>query len=478
MIRLHRYQDRKYFFVFPAQLLCLLMAGVLEFFIMAEGHMYNKSLYNLLHMACRLACCGFCFVSLLQPRSRLFRTNLIPAFLMAGWFLFVEFLHRSNGLEDHAMGMFLSVYLLAFPFASVSQDHHKQTGLRTVSGLYIAASMMLLVFSVLLLTERIPDFLRAFLFWDGTRLHVIHHPNIVARILMIAIALVLGFLVRVDKPWAKGLLVLGAGILFACMALTNSRACILIACALFGGNVFFRIHNGSFLRFLAGAAAAVLVMALLFFASSNLFQWNTARLKEQVSRATAQEQSEEMPVQLQAEAQILPEAVPLAEAASGEDISHIVSDDFFTSNQHSLLSDLLTLNSRTRIWTAVFQRLQQEPWILLFGTDDTQVIGQNLKVDHTHNAWLETLLRLGIPGFLLSLYFTVQAIWSAICLLWSGAVDLWKKNIAMLSLCLLVTSMMEPLLFFTNEWAHFIDFFFFLSLGYLILWRKQLPAGK
>lgn len=463
------FQEQKTASAQNAQLLCLLLAGMLEFFVMTAGTMFDYKFILLLRIGSAAACLAFWLAVLLQPSRRILQKNVILGAVMMLWFLTVELLHRYNGMAIHRIPLFCCIYLLAFPFAAITQDQHRQRGIRMVAGMYLAAGLILLAGSVLLLMDHVPGFLQNFAGWDGTRLEIVHHSNITARIWLIAIGFCLGFSSQCQRYWAKGLLVMASIGLLAGIALSNSRACILAACLLLAGNVFFVIFRGRGNRFLPGAAAAVLVAAALFLSANALFQWNSLRLLHQASGAPVQQESVS-----HCEASDQPAySVLLLSNTSGQSAETEQPEMTVYNPQGSWLSDLFTLNSRTRLWAEVFWKIQDHPAILLWGTDSTDFMGRILPVDHTHNAWLETLLRLGIPGLIMSLIFTWQAISAAFCLLFRSAADLWQKNIAMLMLCLLVTSMLEPCLFFTEAWCHFIDFLFFLCLGYLTLWQKQ-----
>ena len=143
-------------------------------------------------------------------------------------------------------------------------------------------------------------------------------------------------------------------------------------------------------------------------------------------------------------------------------------------NQGTWTADLPTLNNRTAIWLGALNKIQNDPWILLRGAEDTKIDLGYVVASHTHNAWVETLLRLGVPGLLLSLIFSWRAGWASLMMLVHTETGLWKKNIAMLVLGMMATSMLEPFLFVTNAGTNFFDYFFFLSLGYLTLWNREL----
>lgn len=147
---------------------------------------------------------------------------------------------------------------------------------------------------------------------------------------------------------------------------------------------------------------------------------------------------------------------------------HFSSSTIGSSPQGSLIQDAASLNNRTLIWSGVFRAIHNNPMLLLFGCSNTTETISILGAKHSHNAWLEVLLRLGIPGFLLSLCFTVFSIYTALSLLFSRKSSLWIRIISMLVLALLVSGFLEPALFFTKADWHSHDFAFFLCLGYLM----------
>lgn len=79
-------------------------------------------------------------------------------------------------------------------------------------------------------------------------------------------------------------------------------------------------------------------------------------------------------------------------------------------------------------------------------------------------------MRMGIPGLLMALVFTVLAVWRAAKLLLSPATVLWKRIVAMLAMCVMATGFLEPYLFITNVYYHVTDFVFFFLTGYLDFW--------
>jgi O-antigen ligase len=113
--------------------------------------------------------------------------------------------------------------------------------------------------------------------------------------------------------------------------------------------------------------------------------------------------------------------------------------------------------------------------LALFGTEYVGLVISSYfggELHHAHNSWLEALMRMGIPGLLMSLVFTALAVWSAVKLVFNRSVELWKKIVAMLTVCLLGAGFLEPYLFITNVYYHVTDFAFFFLAGYLDYWAN------
>lgn len=471
MMSVSKHQDSKLPFVFAVQLICLLIMGIVQFLNMTAGCFLPMNLNLITNAGIALSLLGLWAISLWKVPRSLLRRNVILGIVMVAWFLIVEMNRRINHIPLQSLTIFFAVYLIAFPFASIAQDQERQTGIRLVSGIYIAAALFMLTFGLILLVNgNFSGALRSKVYWDGPRLFVLHHPNITSRMFLIALALCAGFLGQAKKIWVKTLMLLATILLFVGIALTNCRAVLLVSCFILAGNVFFLICKNNYKRFLLGAVAAVAAAAMLFLSSNWLYQWNTERLVSQSTLQTSQEQAlifEESDAS--AHEVILPEETPLS-----ADPEWSMSGNG-NSGQGTLLDDLPTLNGRFRIWAAFFKKIQNDPAILLRGTVDSRLVLTNL---HTHNAWLEALIVLGLPGFILVLVFTLQAAWASLRLLWCGSVGMFQKNIALLVISMMVASLLEPSLFVTyTEW-HFFDFFFFLCLGYLTLWNRQLPHKK
>jgi len=314
-------------------------------------------------------------------------------------------------------------------------------------------------YTALLLLDLVPSFLADKLFWDGARLHVLWHPNITACFLMIGIGFAAAFLTRTRKLLHRVLLAAALLVQFVAMALTNCRTTILMTGALFGGILFFLIAKGGWKRFVLGLLAAVLALTVSFKVSSVVYKGNNDRLMEIIQTQ--------------------------ADTSSGEDTNAVVHSTYTENEilqgdngQGTLANDMRTLNGRTYIWKAAFSAIRDSKVLALFGTEyaGTVISVYNpFEVVHAHNAWMEALVRMGLPGLLLSLVFTAVSVCSAVKLLLNGAVELWKKIVVMLTMCLMAAGFLEPYLFITNVYYHVTDAAFFFLTGYLDYWANAAP---
>ena len=135
-----------------------------------------------------------------------------------------------------------------------------------------------------------------------------------------------------------------------------------------------------------------------------------------------------------------------------------------------------TLNGRTLIWGSALKAIRDNKALALWGTEYTGTaisVYNPFEVVHAHNSWMEALMRMGLPGLLMSLVFTAISVWSAAKLLLSQQTVLWKKVAAMMTMCVLVAGFLEPYLFITNVYYHVTDFAFFFLTGYLDLWSSH-----
>lgn len=437
----------------------LAAAGLLEFLFITMVCIPSYLGYYLAETYLIVPCLLFLGHVLQTKQSDFARRRLVLAGAAVVWFVISQIIHKLYGMENQPISTVLGVYLLAFPFAALTDDR-ENTGLWQTGKFFLAAALVLVAYSGILLLDLVPDGWKEFLYWDGTRLNVFWHPNITACYLMIGMGFGMVFLLRAKKTLTKVLLAAAVAVQFLTMALTNCRTTLLMTGALLGGIAFFLISRGGWKRFVLGLLAAALILVGSFKLSGEIYRWNEDRIISAVSAIHAGDAGE-----------------PDGELYSVTEDGEIV---ITTENpQGSLVNDMASLNGRTYIWKSALQAIRDNKALALWGTEYSGTVisvYNSFPVEHSHNSWMEVLLRAGIPGLLIALIFTLLSAVRAAELLLSSRTELWKKIIAMLTMCVMVSGFLEPYLFGGKAYYHVIDFIFLFCTGYLDFWCKELKV--
>ena len=445
-------------------LILLAAVGVMEFLFITGESLFYYIGYYLTEDYLIVPCMLFVGLVLAGKPAAFAKRRLWLSAAAVGWFVFAQMVHKLSGTGTHPIGTVFFVYLMAFPFASATEDRENR-GLKLMGILFTAAALVLTGYGLLLILNQIPEIMKDFLYWDGIRLHVLWHSNISACFFMIGIGFAISGALCTEKLWRKLSLLAVTLVLFLGMALTNCRTTLLMTCAFFGGTAFFLIsRKGGWKRILAGLAAALVIAACSFWFSGVVYESNGERIEQQIIE---QRQSGEKKVSIKGNVKVNKETGEVTIRAKNQ--------------QKTLSNDMKTLNGRTGIWKAALQAVRDNKRIALWGTEDAgpAISWYNaFDVVHAHNSWVEVLVRLGIPGLLLALVFTGLAVRSAWILVWSRQAELWKKVLAMLTMCVMVTGVLEPYLFITNVYYHVTDFMFFFLVGYLDYWCSLLPGNR
>ena len=469
-------------------MLLLLAVGVIEFLFITLENQFSGIGYYLAETYVIVPCLLLLGYMLREKLGSFARRRLLLAGAAVGWFVIVQCIHKLSGMENHPMATVFFVYLMAFPFASLADDR-KNAGLWCIGGMFIAAALVLVGYSAMLLLDLVPGGMKAYLYWDGARLHALWHPNVAAGYFMIGIGFSLALCFLTRKKLVKVLLGGGIALQLMAMALTNCRTTLLLTGAMLGGTVFFLMcKGGGWKRMVLGLLAAAVILVGCFKLSGMLFQWNNDRLIADLTAVQAEPSSASaVPVPEAEPAQQLPaetaEVISEEQEGSTEETAAkevvLIEDTGILqgdNEQRSLSKDMRTLNGRTLIWKAALKAIRNDKKLALWGTEYSGTyitVYSPIPVVHAHNSWMETLMRMGLPGLMMSLVFTALSVWSAAKLILSPETLIWKKIIAILAMCVMASGFLEPYLFLTNVYYHVTDFIFFFLTGYLDFWSNR-----
>lgn len=431
-------------------------AGFLALYI-ALGDMV-QFLYGSLLFICCLFFLGGILKKSISPAAR---KILGLSCAMALWFLFLQIKQNSEGGTPHSVELFFSSCLFALPFAFLVEDQHRRWWLKFFAAAFLAGTVVMAGFSYMLILECLPEALAEYVYWDGARLCAFRHPNIAACYLMIGVGYGLSFFLAEKTLWKKAAFAIILMLLLGVMAFTNSRTTILATGALLGSSLCFSIFKGKRKMMLFGVVLAAVVIVGIYAVFGKMYQKNHDQMLEEYTAQYQQQQAQNSETE---------EPLPIyVNPITGEITLKM------ESGQNTLLKDFLSLNGRVVTWQAVFQAVKESPDILFFGTDNPGNIISQYRTDyvihHAHNSWLEALLGMGLPGFVLVMLLTFITLWNCFLTLWKDHADVWKRNTALLTLCLMVAAFLEPYLFLAKPPYHPVDMTFMLCAGYLACWQ-------
>ena len=440
------------------QLLFLIAAGIVIYPLIVVDCLFPGYGAYIRQQYMIVPCLLFFGSAVSRQLTPLARKVILLSVAMVAWFVVAQTQHWLAGMGSRSFGIFIVGYLLALPFASVTEDASGD-GLKWIGRFYVAYSLVMVVLAGILLLDVVPAALAAHVKWDGARLSVFAHPNGGGCILMLGVCFSVYFLTRAEtkgRKWTWGVL---TALQFGGLALTNSRTSILLSCALIAGTLFFSVWDGSWKRFLAGAAAALAVILVLFSLAGTLYDLHSqAQINKLIRQYMEQPEG------------AFTEQQKLVYGENGE-ICIAGSD---TAKQGELLADAGTLNGRTEIWQAAFSTLEDNPGIRIWGTENysAEISYRNrFPAVNAHNSWIQVTLLLGIPGGLLALLYTLIAVWNLWKVMWRKQEDISRKVVAMMVICLLAASILEAYLFDGD--TIFTKLLFFLCTGYLMLWNAE-----
>lgn len=382
-----------------------------------------------------------------------------------GWFVVSRILNGELYLENswwHMAGLCVT-YLLAFPFAFAMDDAARRRGFAIIAGIFSVSYALLAWLSLIailsgenIVLPHLGSEFGAMYF----RLYANQHPNGSAMLCFIGLMLTLYLVFQYRKRW----MLLPAAIMivgfYLGIALTVSRTVMvelaLAVGALAGLFCLGRKLRHSWVRF-SLAAVAFLVSVGVVYLSFDLA----------IDGVSALQSGEWLP---SAGAQ----TVQAAQAAPAVKADAAIK-------ARPIVDNLKNFTGRTAIWEGALELVKAQPKTLLTGLLNSELVSQlkqysPLQVDHAHDAWLHTLLNMGLPGLLLSIWFTLLAIRSGwrILLRYFDKTTWAEKVMALLALLLLVNCVTECVLFV--EMFSYANIVFFLCLGYMLELEKKLVS--
>ena len=140
-----------------------------------------------------------------------------------------------------------------------------------------------------------------------------------------------------------------------------------------------------------------------------------------------------------------------------------------------------TLSNRTDIWGAGLKVMGEKPAVLLRGLSGERVMEEvNVflphldTIQHMHSAYLQTLLRLGLPGFLAVAALAVGLIRSGRILLTSPKAELEDKFLLCLPVACLLMGAVESVIFLCTIPTELMNLLLMLFSGYTFERARQL----
>ncbi|MEF9879959.1 MAG: O-antigen ligase family protein [Clostridia bacterium] len=287
------------------------------------------------------------------------------------------------------------------------------------------------------------------------------HPNEVACTLSIGFFLAIYTMLDAKQLWAKVLWAFSALCLWLCVATTVTRTVMITISAGMGMLAFLLVFQAlAKRRVLLKTAISTLSMLCAAAICFGLFSLATNRLfTAPLAAALTHEQAEVLQVQPE---QPQTQAQPQEEQAEGNKQPLL--------EKRNLMEDMSTFTGRKQIWQAGLQALQERPVTLLIGMTDAQVARvpieyANRDVYHMHNAWMETLLLVGIPGLLLYFCFMLRIGVCSVKLFFKQKAPISQRSLSIIPAILMVNGMME---IYPSYSGKMMDLLFFLVAGAVV----------
>lgn len=365
---------------------------------------------------------------------------------------------------------FFCEYVMLLPFACVAQEQDRPRGLIVFAGLFTAGTAVLSWGLLRFVLGQMPDPVPEVYVWTSARINAIWNGNLTAAIMMVGIGFCVTLALLTRKRWLRCCLVLLAVIEYYLLSLADCQGVNLMLSVLAGGVGFFCVfpnHNRTWKRAVLALAAAL----VLCIGVHQLNGWVYGLHFDSYMNHPERYQNSEITMQREA-AQNAPQI-----QSETEDEEKTVEDQVATYHDYrGSIGHLLTFGRRTSIWSAAIKGSTANIRNLLFGVRDIPAMFNEYTgryYPHAHNAWLHTLLVLGIVGLAFALYFTYLALKAGILLMFFRESRFYQKLISMLTLSFMGTQLLEAQIF-CGEWpTNFLNMAVLICLGYMVYWEKH-----
>lgn len=425
----------------------LIAAGLIAFYI--ATYMLSEGVYDYCLV---VPCMLFLGARLERDGLPKFSPRFFFSAVMIAWVLLLQLKRRYYDEGTANLGPYFVTYLFAFPLAAVLRGEEQKHVLKIFAGAFLLGATVLVVWGLLLFLDLVPDALNGIILWSGGRMPLLWNSNTGGRFLMIGIVMGMAFLPQLRVRWQKIILSLLLVLMVGILVMNGSRGTIISTSVYLGATFFFRMIRRGKKWFFPGMLAGIAVAVMFYEGSMALCQLNYERMCGPGSVLS----------------ETGPRAVVLAADAS--EINRKITEFWKTVEKY-----IGTLSHRTELWQATCITLANRPQLFIWGAADPGAEVSTFladKMEHLHNSWFQCLVGLGAVGFLLALSFTVMTLWNSLGVLIKHHSDHWKRNMALLALCLMLNSLVEPYIFYTSAPFHPSDFLFFLCAGYLAHWQE------
>jgi len=169
------------------------------------------------------------------------------------------------------------------------------------------------------------------------------------------------------------------------------------------------------------------------------------------------------------------------ETLAQENVSSAQSTAIF-EDPRDLSKSVSTMSSRIPIWKSIFYTIRKDPLRLIRGCgylNAMEIPNEILPKEYAnmHNSYVQAILVTGLPGFLLTIAFTIIMLIHMIKLFFSMAegADFAVKSLILAVAALLMYGLLEALLFYVTD---FRGQYFYLVAGAVVAWSKELSPNK